>query len=83
MNDPEGVMSDKKSSGDDSCLPAKGVSVPDFTTRISNLAERAREPAASKRSKLPPRPGRLPDAGEVDLDRVLNRDSESDKLRSK
>lgn len=72
-------MSDEKRSETDSCPPAKGVSVPDFTTRISNLAERAREPSSTKRNKVPPRPGRLPEGKEVDLARVLNRDPKNDK----
>lgn len=72
-------MADEKSSENDACPPAKGVSVPDFTTRISNLAERARGPASARRSKQPPRPGRLPEGKEVDPDRVLNRDPENEE----
>jgi hypothetical protein len=59
-------MADEKNHEDDA---------PCFTTRVTNFRERARESESEtpRAPKLPPVPGSIPDAGEVDPDRVLNR----------
>ena len=48
---------------------------PCFTTRVTNFRERARQSESDppRPPKLPPAPGSIPDAGEVEPDRVLNR----------
>lgn len=59
---------------------SKGVVLPMTGTRTANFANRAERPRsaeeeeAQKPTKLPPRPGRLPDCGPIDPRLILNRD---------
>jgi hypothetical protein len=59
---------------------SKGVVLPLAGSRNVNFAERAQQPRppekekADRPTKLPPRPGRLPDCGPIDPRLILNRD---------
>jgi hypothetical protein len=72
-------MSDQNDSEKEPCPPSSGTSVPASATRISNFVERARrsEPPEPGSTKLPPRPGQIPDGRDVDPRRILNRDDET------
>jgi hypothetical protein len=69
-------MPDDKDPKSEPCDSSRGTSVPVTETRITNFAERAqqRENRVPRRTKLPPRPGRLPENRHVDATGILNRD---------
>ncbi len=68
-------MPDEKDPEPEPCQPSTGVSVPVSGTRITNFAERAREPESPQPGsrKLPPRPGPVPESREVDPRLIRNR----------
>lgn len=77
-------MPDKKDPEPEPCQSSKGASVPVSGTRITNFAERAREPESLQPGprKLPPRPGPVPESKEVDPRRIRNRPDQGEEESS-